>query len=132
MDKKKRINKLITEFEFNEETAFAHIESEGKCMYCGDDLYEFRQGYSSSQIDHLLPSSKYEELRWNLNNLVFSCSSCNGLKHKLDVLKNGENPVEEIENNREKLILRVREILSEKISERNLEYEAVKKIVRNE
>ena len=120
----------MNEFGFNKGTALAYIESEGKCTYCGDDMFQFRQGYSSSQIDHLLPLSKYEELRWNTKNWVFCCSSCNAIKHNLDVLKNGENPTEQIKNNREELVKRVKVQLSEKFREREIEYNAVKKIVQ--
>lgn len=122
----------MTDFGYNEGTAIAYIESEGICVYCGDDMFQFRQGYSSAQIDHLLPSSKYPELKWNIKNWVFCCSSCNAMKHNLDVLKEGEDATEQVENNREKLIERVKQELSDKINQREHEYLTVKKIVKND
>ena len=42
-----------------------------KCIYCGDKTPPF-------QIDHVKPLSKGGSN--NINNLVFSCSTCNNLK----------------------------------------------------
>ena len=130
MDREERIHKLKNEYGFNEGTALAYIDSEGKCTYCGDDMFTFRQGYSSSQIDHLLPK-KYKELEWNIKNWVFCCSSCNAIKHDLDVLKANENPVKTVENKRNELIERVKEQLSEKINKRKIEYNNIKRIVQS-
>ena len=126
-----RARRLISEVGFNEETANAYVVSEGRCVYCGDDMFEFRQGYSSSQIDHLLPISKYPQLGKNIYNCVFCCSSCNSMKHKFDALKEGEDPEDKIENSQQMLIKRVQDFLSEKIEKRRLEYWKVKKILRD-
>ncbi|MEZ5592644.1 MAG: hypothetical protein R3F53_18860 [Gammaproteobacteria bacterium] len=55
MTKEQKVTLLIIQFGFNQGTADAYIESMGKCMYCDDDVFQFRQGYSSAQIDHILP-----------------------------------------------------------------------------
>ena len=72
MNNEDKLQKLMREYGFNEGTAMAYIESQGRCMYCDEDMFEFRQGYSSSQIDHLLPSSKHKKLEWEIKNWVHS------------------------------------------------------------
>ncbi|MCB1454658.1 MAG: HNH endonuclease [Rhizobiaceae bacterium] len=102
----------------------------GKCMYCDDEICQFRQGYSSAQIDHILPVKKCPQLKWNIKNWIFCCSSCNGMKGDFDVLAENEDPMVQIENNRNELIKRVRSRLAAQINDRNSEYLAIRKIVQ--
>jgi hypothetical protein len=62
----------------------AIIRDEGRCVYCKKDLWK-EYGVPSC-VDHLLPESVYDEpeLAENVNNLVFACVECNGLKRNYD------------------------------------------------
>jgi hypothetical protein len=67
------------------------LRDQGRCVYCGVDLMENRQlAYHFLSYDHLLPKHKYENLRCDINNLVFSCRSCNGTKRTWDPNEDGK------------------------------------------
>lgn len=51
----------------------------GICGYCGKD---FKATFCESQIDHLIPQTKYPAYKNDYSNLVLSCKVCNN--HKLD------------------------------------------------
>lgn len=128
---KEAMDILIDRYGYHEGTAKAYVESMGICTYCQEDLMEFRQGYSSATIDHLLPVSKYSELEMNYNNWVFCCSSCNSMKHNMDVLGIGESAIDMINNNRSELIERVKERMKQKIIDRELEYKEIRLLIQN-
>lgn len=121
--------KLITELYWEEGTAIAHAESKGNCEYCGDDLLNSWKSYSAMEIDHLLPKFVYEEHRFNYSNYVTSCSTCNQLKRQFDPLMEGESAMSMLEENRSKLIERVRDQLQKKYDLREREFETVKSII---
>ncbi len=55
------------------------IDFKNKCGYCGD--YDFWSGGPSNyHIDHFAPKSKFEDLKSNYSNLVYSCPYCNRYK----------------------------------------------------
>ena len=130
MSDKQKIEYLEKKYQYNHGTAKAYVEAKGICVYCKEDVLSQRQGYSSAQIEHLLPTSKYPQLKDNLDNLIFCCSSCNSIKYQFDVLKSGENPVEMIQNHRDELIERVREKLADKIKERTIEYQDIRRLLK--
>ena len=106
---------LQKKFGFWEHTAEAFIESKGLCGYCGENLYETRVQYYSMQLDHLLPKNTYVHLATHPQNFVLSCQRCNNLKRAFNPLKENEDSEEMLENNKSKLISRVKEHLKEKI-----------------
>ena len=85
MNKEEKIKLLIEKHNFNEGTALAYVESEGRCIYCGTELLENLLSYFSADIDHLLPKSTYPEQKNNIHNWVLSCHTCNLLKGKIDI-----------------------------------------------
>lgn len=54
------------------------LEQREKCCYCGGTVRET----SSDHIDHVAPKSKHPEFTFNTQNLVLSCSFCNGFEKK--------------------------------------------------
>lgn len=66
-----------------------------RCVYCGMNFLASLDVYWLSVIDHLLPQSKFDQLREEPTNKVLACRLCNYLKrsHVLDsvqVIYNGE------------------------------------------
>lgn len=58
-----------------------YLRCEGKCVYCGRDMLKnYIIMEFDAQPDHLLPKSKYGELKDAPSNRVLSCSACNKLK----------------------------------------------------
>jgi len=130
MSNEEKIAYLQNQYNYNHATAVVYIQSKGICTYCGENLLEFRQGYSSGVVDHLLPSVKYPELSDDINNTVYCCSSCNQMKGKYNALENGEDPCIMLTKRREVLIDRIREHLRERISKRTYEYEDIKELLQ--
>lgn len=54
-------------------------DSEYRCVYC-DRLEREAGGEESMVIDHFRPQSKYDTLKHNPGNLVWSCGKCNQYK----------------------------------------------------
>jgi 5-methylcytosine-specific restriction endonuclease McrA len=56
-----------------------------RCVYCGKYMLEsYDTAYFSSEVDHLLPVSRYPELDAVPWNRVLTCSTCNNLKLNWD------------------------------------------------
>jgi hypothetical protein len=53
-----------------------------RCVYC--DAHEYEVGASIMELDHFRPSglAEFKPLLNDPRNLVYSCRSCNGLKHE--------------------------------------------------
>ena len=153
MTNEKKVEILMDKktFNFNEATARAYVKAKGRCAYCDDDIMNYRQGYSSAQIDHLLPMSIYSEYSEEKfggdpklcpENSVFSCSSCNNIKKAFDptiTLKanpsfNTEkmNEIEILSNFKCNLIKITRKHIQSGIEKRNKEYREVKAIIFSE
>lgn len=111
------INDLQNRAGFNLGTATAWVRSRGRCEYCKQDLLNNRLGYAVGQIDHLLPKSKYPQYEHNSDNLILTCSSCNGVKHDFDPISPSENDEEMLKNHRQELIDRVRQYLRVKFQQ---------------
>ena len=109
------IIKLVKEFCFWESTAYAFIESEGRCVYCGENLYSDRLHYYAQNIDHIFPRSKYPDLANLQSNLVLSCFKCNSLKRDRDLCPETDDPHNLLENNKERAIEYVRNQLKDDI-----------------
>jgi 5-methylcytosine-specific restriction endonuclease McrA len=112
------INQLMEELKHNKETAVAFVNSKGRCTYCGIDLLSDWHNYQGSAIDHILPKAKYPDLAMNEDNLVFSCTACNTIKHNFDPLQETaviENPAEYLLSHREELIEKVRKYIFSKV-----------------
>jgi CRISPR/Cas system Type II protein with McrA/HNH and RuvC-like nuclease domain len=60
----------------------AFIRDEGKCVYCGKELWKVF-GIASCG-DHLLPKSRYHDLSQRVENLVAACAECNYIKRDYD------------------------------------------------
>ena len=55
------------------------------CSYCGRDMFEsYDVAYHAYAFDHLLPASKYPELKDVAWNNVLSCRACNSFKTNAD------------------------------------------------
>lgn len=129
-----RKDRLVIEAHFSESDAKIWIKSDGKCVYCGEDLIMTSLGYYCSKYDHLLPVSKYKNVSGDENNLVLSCKLCNHLKNNFDPLE----PYEEDqckniiadEKKRAVIIARVQRYIAGKIGKRHAEWWAVRQILR--
>jgi 5-methylcytosine-specific restriction endonuclease McrA len=113
-----KVDYLVNECDFFKMTAIAWVEFKGKCAYCGEDVISTRFRYANGVIDHLLPKSKYPHLQWVQENFILSCSLCNSLKSKADVLLESEraNSSEVLKNNRAELVERVKKYIALKLS----------------
>lgn len=124
-------NKLINEFGWEEGTALAHCKANGRCEYCGDNMLRTWESYLGMQIDHLLPKSLYADHEFNFANYVSSCSTCNHLKRKLDVLLAGEDAAYMLSDKRGELIERVVHHLKYIPKKHNGEFETIKAIIQS-
>ena len=55
------------------------------CEYCDQSILEHMDSWHGSACDHILPQSKYQNLRYDINNNALSCKACNDLKRDWDV-----------------------------------------------
>ncbi len=132
MEDREKIHKLITEHRYDNNTAKLYIESKGKCTYCGTDLFFNLLTYYSGDMEHILPKSKYPELKQNDLNYVVSCRVCNQSKGRKNFLTKDEekNPIAMLTEHREELINRIKEYIKTKKQEKEKTYEEVKKIIQ--
>ena len=133
-----KVELLIKEFGYARGIACAFVKWDGRCAYCGEDLLASRSGYSGACIDHLVPSSLMQQSNcpdWadKPENIVLCCSSCNSMKHTMDVLE-GRDAREILldPERRESLIEDVRRRLRGKIKARESEWHKVSCIVRGD
>jgi hypothetical protein len=89
----------------------AFIRDEGRCRYCGRDLFESYDVMSAT--DHLLPRSQYSQLEWDPLNLVASCAECNHIKGAWNPAGN-EQYVDLTDETRERLIAAAGKYINEK------------------
>jgi len=127
---KEKIDKLMKFFKYHSNTAKLYVETKGKCEYCGIDLFTNILTYYSSDIDHILPKSKYQQLKDNDLNTALSCKICNQSKGRRDFLKKGEDPIIMLTENRQELINRVKEYVKIKRQEKENEYNEIKEIIQ--
>lgn len=129
-NEKLKVKLLVEECGFAELTAQVYVAYNGKCVYCGEDLVKSSLGYSSGTIDHLLPKSKHPNHEWNENNLVLSCGLCNSLKSGVDILQQGEDPTDMLENSKLEMIRRAKKVISDKIGVRHQNWWKARQILR--
>lgn len=55
-----------------------------KCGYCGENLIADTGRIFNAELDHLLPKTKYPELKEVEHNWVLACRLCNQLKRDFD------------------------------------------------
>ena len=53
---------------------FAH-----RCAYCNDH-HAYGGGYRAYQVEHFAPKSKFPDLEYDYDNLLYACPWCNGAK----------------------------------------------------
>jgi len=87
MNTNEKINLLVTKLSYYAATAKAYVESNGKCVYCGIDIFDDPHLYAKAAIDHLFPKCLYRALVNETENLVLSCSYCNNKKHNFDPME---------------------------------------------
>ena len=63
------------------------VRHEYKCGYCDENLLTDALRMISSQLDHLLPQSKYKGLKDVEDNWVLACYCCNQIKRHFDPWK---------------------------------------------
>ena len=119
------IDQLKSEFGFWESTAIAFIESQGLCVYCGEDLYSSRIRYASQNIEHLYPQSKFNDLKDKQCNLVLSCFKCNNMKRGRELYPETSDPLKLLTNDKQYVIGYIRNKLKDEI---DLEIEVCKKL----
>lgn len=58
-----------------------HLVSDfsNRCCYC-DDLDTFNGGYDNYHVEHFAPKSRFPELEFNYDNLLYCCPYCNKSK----------------------------------------------------
>ena len=59
-------------------------EFQFRCVYCLVRETWHPEGDSGFGVDHVQPRSKYRELNWKYDNLVYACCRCNAAKQDLD------------------------------------------------
>jgi HNH endonuclease len=111
---------------YSERSLAILLRDQGRCVYCEIDLMENRQlAYHFVSYDHLLPKHKYDKLASDINNLVLSCRACNGPKRRWDPNEDGkiyDGQAQLSDQQREQLILRVKEHFKEANAARNAKY----------
>ncbi|HEX9060678.1 MAG TPA: HNH endonuclease signature motif containing protein [Clostridia bacterium] len=122
----RKLNMLVNDHRFNEGTARAYLESNGKCVYCGVDLLKDISTFYSADIDHLLPKSKYPELESNIDNWVLSCRACNSIKGKMNIADLSWTPEKAVKEHKKELI----KIISDHLAEKKINKETELKIIR--
>jgi CRISPR/Cas system Type II protein with McrA/HNH and RuvC-like nuclease domain len=127
-----KIEKLMKAYRYNEGTARAYVESNGRCVYCGVDLLNNLCTYFSADIDHLLPKSKYPEFESWCENWVLSCRACNALKSKMDIDPLPWSAKEAITIHKAELIALIQKIIKGKRINREKELLEIKSIIRGE
>jgi 5-methylcytosine-specific restriction endonuclease McrA len=103
---------------------------QGRCVYCDAHLADGHHVTNRlGGTDHLLPKTKYPELRDDPLNLVPACGGCNGLKRDWDpntevlpVLYNPESGEAIDENAHTQLVSRARERVAAKRKERQANF----------
>lgn len=63
-----------------------------RCAYC-DDHDHYSGGYNTYHVDHFAPKSKFKELEFVYENLMYSCPYCNAAKKDKWIGDNSENSV---------------------------------------
>ena len=63
-----------------------------RCAYC-DDHDHYSGGYNTYHVDHFAPKSKFKELAFVYENLMYSCPYCNAAKKDKWIGDNSENSV---------------------------------------
>lgn len=117
-------------YRYNEGTARAYVESNGKCVYCGVDLLNNLSTYFSADIDHLLPKSRYPEFKSWGENWVLSCRACNAMKSKMDIDPLPWPAKEAITIHKADLIVLIQKRIEEKRIIREKELLEIKSIIR--
>lgn len=106
---------LESQFGFWESSAIAFIESEGRCVYCDEDLYSNRIRYASLNVEHLFPQSEFPKLAREQSNLVISCFKCNNHKRSKPLHPKTDNPLSLLKSDKQAVINHIREKLQEQI-----------------
>jgi len=124
-----RIRELSLVFEGNRDKAYAYVEFEGRCAFCGRDLIGTPDAYSIGTLDHILPKGKYPELSEDQRNKALSCLVCNHLKGNFDPLKHDEDPLEMVREGKRALISRSTAAIREQEQRANENWKKAKAIV---
>lgn len=66
-----------------------------RCAYC-DDLDAFSSSYRSFQVEHFAPFSKFPQLEFDYDNLLYACPWCN--RAKWDIWPSDKPDVNVVEN----------------------------------
>lgn len=130
MDQETKISVLKKEFDYWDSTARAYVEFDGLCVYCNMDLVGDSRKYALGVIDHLLPESKYKNLRNQPQNWILSCAGCNYVKGDFDCLKPGEDAQDMLLNHRNELLQRVKDWFEKLYAENEKERKKVAEIIR--
>ena len=56
------------------------LDFKHRCAYC-DDLDSMYSGKETYAVEHFAPKEKFPQLRYTYDNLLYSCSFCNGAKN---------------------------------------------------
>ena len=130
MSNEEKIQYLQKRHQFNEVTARSYVEANGQCVYCGGDVFSHWQSYSSAQMDHILPRSKYPDFFEHPRNYVLSCYFCNSTKKTWDSLESGEDPLDMLCNKREELIARIAKKIAGAVEKRKQDFADIKSLFR--
>lgn len=128
---------LKANYAFNVISAQAHVEANGYCRYCGEDIYASFLNYSSSHVDHILPKSKYPNLDREPSNFALSCFFCNQQKSDYDPLQGIEtagssnDPQTALLSQREQLIKIASSHLANELSRKKRIYNEIRGLLRS-
>lgn len=138
MTDEEKISRLMQEFDYNPVTANAYLEAKGVCTFCGEDVFASLAGFWSAQIDHLLPESRYPDLKWEPLNNVYACFRCNQRKRCFDPLEslaaNGievADPRRALRERRSEIIEAVRSLMKPVRDADAREYNATLTLIRD-
>ena len=118
---------LIDEGFLGDSWATVYARALGRCTYCDCDLLVQRSGYAGSERDHLIP---IDDVGPDFTNLVLACGACNRFKHDHNVLVEGEDPKDALENKRPELVRRARKYVEQQYRANNDEgWESTKGVI---
>ncbi len=111
MNDEEKIENLMQYNLMSIDTATAFVRAGGRCEYCGCDLLYDRLRYAVGEIDHLLPQARHHQLADCLDNMVYSCRLCNGLKRDFDPAEGSELTEDQLRNRRDEFVKSARKFI---------------------
>lgn len=130
MNTTEKIKLLTTKYKLNPMIARAYLESEGKCVFCGEELLDNLLGYLCCDTVRLLPQSEYPYIADNVENWVLCCPFCKAVKSRLEIDLNWDKR-KKLSKHKEELINIFKQSMESKRKQMVKEISEIKEIVKS-